>query len=43
MTKISGGCLYSRVTYSGDADIQRIVNCHCFAWTGYHVRSRIEV
>lgn len=29
MPRISGGCLCGAVTYSGDCDIARIVNCHC--------------
>lgn len=29
MTKLSGACLCGAVTYSGDCDIVRTVNCHC--------------
>ncbi len=29
MTKISGSCLCGNISYSGDADIKMVINCHC--------------
>lgn len=29
MTKLTGSCLCGSLSFSGDVDIQRIVNCHC--------------
>lgn len=29
MTKLTGSCLCGSLSYSGDVDILRIVNCHC--------------
>lgn len=29
MTKLSGQCLCGAISYSGDADIKMIINCHC--------------
>ena len=29
MTEISGSCLCGDVSYSGDADVKMVINCHC--------------
>jgi len=29
MTEVSGTCLCGNVSYSGDADVKMVINCHC--------------